>query len=222
MTTVAQKRNTQSAPKLVKRAEGQLPTIVGYAAVYYDANDPGTEYRLYSDMVERIKPGAFDRAVREDDVRGLFNHEECNVLGRTASGTMRLMTDARGLMYEIDPPDTQTGRDTVTSLQRGDVTGSSFMFLPLRTTWSEERTTDGKVTYIRTLEEVQLFDCGPVTFPAYDSTEAGTRSTSELEDVRAELEAWKRSKGDSTSDMQRDLDLIEVLAMEIELSETAG
>ena len=135
---------------------------------------------------------------------------------------MRLMTDARGLMYEIDPPDTQTGRDTVVSLQRGDVTGSSFMFLPLRTTWSEERTTDGKVTYIRTLEEVQLFDCGPVTFPAYDSTEAGTRSGGELEDVRAELEAWKRSQAGNQSDMQRDLDLIEVLATEIELSETAG
>jgi HK97 family phage prohead protease len=52
------------------------------------------------------------------------------VLGRNKSGTLRLSVDGIGLRYEIDPPDTQAARDLIESLRRGDVSGSSFAFLP--------------------------------------------------------------------------------------------
>ncbi|QJW94707.1 HK97 family phage prohead protease [Frigoriglobus tundricola] len=173
------------------RADGK-PTITGYAAVFYDENDPGTEYQMYTDMYERIMPGAFDRALREDDVRGTFNHDDSIVLGRTKSGTMRLSVDRKGLKYEIDPPDTQAARDLMESIRRGDVSGSSFMFVPDENTY---RSVGDK--WIVERNSVRLFDVGPVTFPAYDSTDSACRSApkGDAEAVRREIEAWKQRRG---------------------------
>lgn len=177
---------------LQSRADGQPPLIAGYAAVFYDPADAGTEYRLYDDLVERIMPGAFDRAIREDDVRGLFNHDGLP-LGRTGSGTMRLSVDKRGLRYEIDPPDTQAARDLLASLGRGDVTGSSFSFVPRDTT-----TRQVEKLYVLERNDVQLFDVGPVVFPAYLSTEASLRAiTVDRERVRRELADTGREKSRS-------------------------
>src|ERR1700728_2523684 len=99
-----QTRFTQSQSKstrLAKRSDG-TSEICGYGAVFYDGT-PDTEYPMWPGAVERIMPGAFDRALREDDVRGLFNHDPNLLLGRTASGTMRLRVDDVGLWYSIDP-----------------------------------------------------------------------------------------------------------------------
>jgi HK97 family phage prohead protease len=166
-----ERRSSHGAAVRMETREDGKPVIVGYAARYYDPADPGTEYRLWSDVVERIAPGAFDRAIAEDDVRGLFNHRAEFVLGRKAAGTLRLSTDAKGLRYEIDPPDTQVARDLIESLKRGDISGSSFAFLTRADT--VERSADG---YVVTLRDVELFDVGPVTYPAYTAAESGVRS----------------------------------------------
>ena len=160
-------------------------TISGYAARFYDGT-PATEYELWDNAVERILPGAFDRAVKEDDVRGLFNHDPDNLLGRTAAGTMRLTVDDKGLRYAIDAPDTATGRDVVTSIDRGDLTGSSFSFRVTSAKWTDEAEDDGG-REIREILEVELFDVGPVTYPAYESTTAAVRS----DGARAERDAWR-------------------------------
>lgn len=192
MPSNVERRYTRQAQRVAveARADGKR-TISGYAAVFYDPADPGTEYRLWDDCVERILPGAFDRAVREDDVRGLFNHEDSQILGRTASGTMRLSVDKRGLRYEIDAPDTQCARDLLQLLDRGDVTGSSFAFMPDDTTYRE---TDG--VYIIERRAVRLFDVGPVAFPAYTATEAQARAVSAAdgERIRDEVKA-RRAAG---------------------------
>jgi HK97 family phage prohead protease len=175
MKPYIEKRFTaQGLPTIVEaRAakEEAEPRIIGYGAVYYDAADAGSEYRLWDDMLERVMPGCFDRAIREDDVRSFFNHDENQILGRNKSGTLALSVDSRGLHYEITTPDTQAGRDTTTSIRRGDVTGSSFMFLPRDTTWRE---VDG--VFIRELNDVELWEVGPVVFPAYQSTTSEVRN----------------------------------------------
>lgn len=176
-----------------KDGDEERVTISGYGAVFYDAADPGTEYRLFDDYVERIMPGAFDRALQEDDVRSLFNHDPNLVLGRTSAGTLALSVDKKGLKYSADAPATQLIRDQVISpVERGDVDGSSFMFIPRSSTHREE-TLEGDTLFIREIHEVELWETGPVTFPAYDST------TSELaardrEQARRDLEAWKESR----------------------------
>lgn len=153
------------------------PVIVGYASVFFDPNDAGTEFKLGPNMTERIMPTAFNRAVMEDDCRALFNHDPSMILGRVGAKTCRLSVDAKGLRYEIDPPDTQLGRDLVESIRRGDISGSSFGFRVRKSTWREIDQGQGKPkALIREIDDAQIYDVGPVTFPAYASSQTGIRS----------------------------------------------
>jgi len=185
----------------------QLPKIAGTAAVYFDTADrAGTQYQLWNDVFERIQPGAFDEAVTRDDVRALQNHDPRLLLGRSNANTLSLRLESHGLDYEIDTPDTQAGRDTVVALNRGDMTGSSFQFRAMTggVEWTEETTDDGVTIYIRNVTAVELFDVGPVTFPAYTGTNAGVRG--------------KRSPCLFLTD-QRSEDCAEVVQLRTELSE---
>ena len=177
-----ERRFSTQRVRVESRDDGK-PVIVGYGAVFHRASDPGTEFRLWDDIVERIAPGAFGR-VGDDDVRGLYNHDPRAVLGRVKAGTMRISVDDIGLRYEIDPPDTQVGRDTLESIRRGDVDGSSFAFLPRPNGVRWEQHPDG--TGVRWLTNVEVFDVGPVTYPAYPSASAGVRSAGDQSTVRAE------------------------------------
>lgn len=182
-------RRSLLSPKPEVRADGDKRTLAGFAARFYDGT-PATEYELWPGMIERIDPGAFDRALAErDDVRGLVNHQPDNILGRTTAGTMRLEKRSEGLWYEIDLPATQTGTDISVSVERGDVTGSSFSFGILEQRWDE--TPD---TVIRTLMSVRLYDVGPVTFPAYEGTTAAMRADEGAGDALLEYEDWRASK----------------------------
>lgn len=183
--------------KLQQRTEGEMPLITGYGAVFYRAGQEGTQYWLLDNIVERIAPGAFTRAIAEDDIRGLKNHDPNLLLGRNTAGTMKLFVDEVGLRYEIAPPNTQTGRDTVEEVRRGDLTGSSFSFIIPEggDEWSEQKTAEGAKIRIRTLNELQVFDLGPVTFPAYSATTTGIRCyrsvTKEDEELFLRLDAPK-------------------------------
>lgn len=191
---------TAAPVKLSKRADGDGKDITGYGAVYYDGTE-ATEYLLweYSDMrcIERIMAGCFNRAIAESqDVRGLFNHDPNQILGRTAAGTMTLVSDKRGLKYDIDPGNTTVAKDVMEHLARGDVTGSSFSFdIKKQTTTEIEE--NGRTTIIRQIEDVNLYDCGPVTFPAYVGTEAGLRSMGESDPKTQYEAATAQRKGEA-------------------------
>lgn len=210
---------TPKAPiaRVEKRDDGK-PLIVGYGAVFYDPSNPGTEYDLRSSwggFVERIMPGAFDQAIRNDDVRALFNHDVNEILGRSGAGTLRLSVDKVGLRYEIDPPDTAAAEKVVKALERGDITGSSFSFNVDEQTWRDVKNeTTGDLTTIRELTKVSLFDLGPVTFPAYEATSAGMRSGSDLEESRTAFEAHKNANIEA----KRMADAVDVDAWEIEMA----
>jgi len=168
-----------------------MPQISGYAAVFYDENDSGTEYQMWDDVVERIMPGAFDEALaRPDDVRGLFNHDPDHILGRTASGTLTLSVDERGLWYVIDPPDTEMARSLVMAIERGDVSGASFGFVPGKTVFVDD---DDEDMLVIERHMVTLWDVSPVTYPAFESATSGTRSGGSG-DVPAEVDQWRRRK----------------------------
>jgi len=168
---------------------GDLGEILGYGAVFWDG-DPqgGTQYQLYSDLCERIMPTAFDRALREgQDVLGLFNHNADLVLGRTSAGTMKCSVDKKGLAYAIDCADTSIARDVCQHLTRGDVNGSSFGFRVVR----EMYVAGGdNAEDVREIHDVDLYDIGPVTFPAYSATTA---------EVRNAYEAWKATRTTTTT-----------------------
>lgn len=174
--------------RIEARADGGK-MLVGYGAVFYRANDPGTEYKLWRGAVERIGRGAFDNALkRKDDVRGLFNHDANQVLGRTGSSTMRLAVDDKGLRYEIDLPDTQTANDVAASIARGDITGSSFSFSVDGEQWQRDAERE---TEIRTITDVHLYDVGPVTFPAYESSTTGVRADGDTGEAEHSRKQWR-------------------------------
>lgn len=136
---------------------------------------------------ETILPGAFDD-VLNDDVRALFNHDPNIVLGRTVAGTLRVFQDDAGLGYEVEMPDTPQARSLVTSIERGDVSQSSFAFRIARPDgdeWVEDEKT-GAIT--RTIKKfARLYDVSPVTYPAYPDATVGKRS----------LEAWMRDRDEA-------------------------
>jgi len=178
----------QSAGKIgIETREDGTEVIVGHAAVFYDGTD-GTQYDLFGDgtVLERIMPQAFSRALSErHDVRALVNHDPNQILGRLPAGTLTLSVDRQGLRYEITPPDTQIGRDTLVSLKRGDMTGSSFAMRVREETWTEDR--EAGIT-VRQIEDVDLRDVGPVTYPAYKGADSGVAKRS-LDDWRSQQES---------------------------------
>lgn len=158
--------------------------LFGYGAVFYRDGEPGTEYYLWDDIVERIMPGAFDRAIAEDDVIASFNHNPDFVLGRNRAGTLALSIDDKGLRYDVTPSESMMTQHVVEAVKRGDVPGSSFMFHVSRSTWIETKTADGKDLFIREVQEVNpLMELGPVMFPAYASTTAEANMRSVRTDV---------------------------------------
>ena len=163
----------------VSRDEGEPVKIKGHAAVFDKLSDPIMGFR------EKIAPGAFRKSIRRKaDVRALWNHNPDYVLGRTKSGTLRLKEDDIGLAIEIQPPDTQWANDLVTTIERGDVDQMSFGFVVVKEEWTEDHK---KKETVRTLEEVDLFDVSPVTFPAYPQTDVAVRAREILETRAKEL-----------------------------------
>lgn len=169
-------------------------TVRGYAATFESrSGDLGG-------FIESIDRDAFSETDM-DDVRALFNHDSNFVLGRTKSGTLRLMVDENGLAYEIDMPDTQLGRDMYESIKRGDISQSSFAF----TIEDDEYRKEGDTVY-RTIKKIKkLYDVAPVTFPAYESTSVQARKIDELKN-----QELKEENSNTDAIRQRDLYLLKL------------
>jgi uncharacterized protein len=145
--------------------------VFGYTAVFYNPSDPGTEYNLKANVWERIGRHAFDRAIREKhNVRCQINHDSNYLMGTTGDGSVMLKVDRRGLFFECFAADTQPSHDAVELIKRGSIRGCSFQFNYLDEIWSRE---GDKV--IVELTDLELYDVGPVVWPAYESTPVAAR-----------------------------------------------
>ena len=156
-----------------------IAAVVNSPTILYESNSNGQLFR----MIEIVKPGAFDDCL-DNDVRALVNHNPEKILGRTKAGTLRLSVDGKGnLGYEIDPPETSYSKDLQESINRGDISQSSFAFdvAPDGQT-REVKETDSEYIVTRTITKfANLYDVSPVTFPAYEDTETSIRSKFEQE-----------------------------------------
>lgn len=99
--------------------------LTGYAAVFDTIAARKGDGMTWSGT-EQVARTAFDANLK-DDVLFTINHDPNQLLGRTGSGTVRLNVDDYGLGFELDLPDTQLGRDARTLVERGDLSGASFM-----------------------------------------------------------------------------------------------
>jgi Escherichia/Staphylococcus phage prohead protease len=149
------------------KADGSK-TISGYAALFNSMSEDLGGFR------EIIRQGAFTKTLANGaDVRALFNHEPDNILGRTTAGTLRLKEDSVGLFFECDLPDTTYANDLYVSIKRGDINQSSFGFYCVADNWVSMQDAPGT---LREVLEADVFDCSPVTFPAYQATSVNARS----------------------------------------------
>lgn len=156
-------------------ADGQPPKIEGYAAVFNQPSEVMDDW--FGGWREYVAPGAFTKTLKDGaDVRALLNHDPNFVLGRSKAGTLRLWEDAKGLGYEVTPPDTQWARDLIATMRRGDIDQSSFAFRTVRDRWGVGAADDGSEIDERWVLEAQLFDVSPVTYPAYPQTSSDVRS----------------------------------------------
>jgi len=157
------------------RADGDVPKIVGHAAVFNKLSLNLGGFR------ETIELGAFENAIGESDIRSLFNHDPNFILGRSPD-TLSVREDDVGLFTETTPPDTQTVRDMVLEpMRRGDLTQMSFAFRIDQggDDWFEDD--DGRL--VRTIKKggvKELFDISPVTYPAYPDTDVAVRTLHDM------------------------------------------
>jgi HK97 family phage prohead protease len=165
------KIETRYLPTTEIRIEGgdDSPGILsGYAATFNDLSLDLGGFR------EFLRPGAFTRTLAENDIRALYNHDTSAVLGRTKSGTLRLVENDRGLSFQLDLPNTQLARDLMESVRRGDIDGCSFGFQVRQDQWN-----DVEGTPTRELIDLDLHEISIVAYPAYPSTEVALRGLAE-------------------------------------------
>lgn len=157
-------------------------TVEGYAAVF----DSPSEDMGYTEIIER---GAFDD-VMGDDVRALLNHDANYVMARTASSTLNLEQDPKGLKFSFDMPNTTYGNDLLIMMGRGDVNQCSFAFSIKEHAWESIKDEDGNYHYTRRIKKFErLYDVSIVTYPAYPDTSVAVRSMDEYRNEQRSDEA---------------------------------
>jgi len=166
------------------REENGERVIEGYAAKY------GVEANI-GPFKETISRGAFDNVLMSEtlDCRALINHDPSLILGRSSAGTLELSSDDIGLKYRVKLGNQQYATDLYESIQRGDISQSSFAFTIKDQTWSEDRST-------RSVDQVaSLLDVSPVCYPAFKEATVVARKEEEPKEIRtAEVESSEDDK----------------------------
>ena len=166
------------------RADNGEKRIGGYAASF------NRQSKNLGGFIEVVDPIAFNQSRGDGwpDVIARYNHDDNQLLGTTAAGTLRMSLDQYGLAYDVLPP--KAMGYIVELVERGDVRKSSFAFRTVSDDW----TTTDQGYPLRRLTGVQLVDVAPVNTPAYNDTSAGLRSLAsrfevEFEEVRSMAQA---------------------------------
>lgn len=181
------KRNSYRTAQFKTREETETGDLI--LSGYFIKFDEVTE--LWPGYFEVIKREGVEKAIQNADIRALFNHDDSLVLGRTGNGTVILGVDEIGLFGDIiiNKEDPQA-IGAYARVQRGDVIGCSFGFIPIKIE-TEERA-DG--SYLDTILELEIFEVSPCTFPAYPQTEIAARQKDFESQKRANREALDKRK----------------------------
>lgn len=185
-----------------ERGDG-IRTITGRPIVYNSRTDLGW-------FDEIIEPGALDGADLHD-VRFLVNHDLSKIpLARSrrnnANSTLRLIPGLDGLDIEtdLDVGNNTTARELVSAIDRGDISGMSFMFSIDKESW-ENLESEHPTRHIEKIGS--LIEVSAVTFPAYEDTEIHARDKEALENARRELENTRDKNAESLENEKRMLEL---------------
>ena len=161
-------------------------TLEGYAAVF---NEWTTIDSWEGTFQERIAPGAFKKTLSERMPVLQFDHGTHPLIGSIPLGVFTaLREDENGLFVRGRLSDNWLVEPIRDAIRDGAITGMSFRFRVIKDSW---RKGPGNVPE-RTIQEIALYEAGPVVFPAYEQTSVSVRSREVLtalgdEGVRHEL-----------------------------------
>lgn len=175
--------------------------ITGRPIVYNSRTDLGW-------FDEIIEPGALDHTDLTD-VRFLVNHDASKIpLARSRrnnrNSTMQLTVDAMGMgiRVDLDTENNAEARALYSAVERGDISGMSFMFDVRGEEW-DNLDSDHPTRRIKDISTV--VEVSAVTFPAYDSTEINARSKEALDSARAAVDTARQQNADPVDTGELDL-----------------
>lgn len=178
--------------------------ITGRPIVY----DSKTDLGWFDEVIER---GALDKTDLTD-VRFLVNHDVSKIpLARSrrnnGNSTMQLAVDDAGMSIrvQLDTENNAEARALYSAVQRGDISGMSFMFSINSQAWDD---LESEHPTRRILEIGSVVEVSAVTFPAYESTEISARSKEALESARQAVETARQQRAESLESDQSDLALL--------------
>lgn len=178
------------------RAADEAPTdgrtLEGYGAVF---DSPTLIESFFGDFEEEIARGSFKRTLRAKKPVLQFDHGRDARTGSLPIGSIQeLREDDHGLFVNARLFDNDVVEPIRQAIEAQAIDGMSFRFRIMRDEWrdadGEEIDTDSDEFFdilfegadhergplLRTIREVELFELGPVVFPAYDTTSVGVRS----------------------------------------------
>ena len=158
--------------------------------------DSWTDLGWYDEMIDR---GALtDTDLR--DVRFLVNHNTDMIpLARSrnnnANSKMQMSIDEEigmNIRVNLDVDNNAEAKALYSAIERGDISGMSFMFKVDGDRWEELESEHPK----RHIERIsKVFEVSAVTFPAYEATNISARGLAEaLDNAKASLESVKAEK----------------------------
>lgn len=166
----------------MRAADSDGFTLEGYAAVFDTPTRIDSWEGRFDEVLSR---GAFAKTISERTPVLQFDHGQDIATGSVPIGAIEeLREDDRGLFVRARLHDNARVEPIRQAIASGAIDGMSFRFRVTREEWDEKRTD----APLRTIREVELFELGPVVFPAYESTSVGVRS------LLSDLDATERQQ----------------------------
>ena len=150
------------------------------------------------------------------DVRVLVNHNTDMIpLARSrnnnANSTMQMeVIGGKGMSIrvDLDTENNAEAKSLYSAVERGDISGMSFMFLVDEDSW-EDVDTDHPTRHVRSIKKV--FEVSAVTFPAYEATSIQARGLSDaLDSARESLDSERARRAEIERKKQKIRLLMEV------------
>ena len=169
--------------------EKRAGRLTGMPIVFDQATDLG----WYQETIDRDALNKCDLR----DVRFLVGHDTSMIpLARSRNNnensTMQLTVTDRGMeiRVDLDIENNPRAKELYSAVQRGDISGMSFMFTVDKDSWTDTDT-DYPKRLIRSISRV--LEVSAVAFPAYPQTQIQAASEGEtLDSVRASLESARQ------------------------------
>lgn len=189
-----------------EKNDDNIGVITGKPIIYESRTDLGP-------FDEIIAKGALNETDLKD-VRFLVNHDISKVpLARSrnnnANSTMQMTVDDTGMSIRVnlDVENNSDSRNLYSAIERGDITGMSFMFSVDEETWSDVESEHPT----RTINKIgTVLEVSAVTFPAYEETEIGVRTKFDTSEALASLDSARRS-------LDSEKDEVEILKIKNEI-----